>query len=113
MTQPMRKRIQSMFMIDAIWAFSFVAVLWIVVLYVFFQVSPLTQDAGVNTVLVIGGGLVLLFNTAAIVAMVRHYSHDKDYIYGLDIRHLDEARASRAASRESRGTVAAASAAAR
>lgn len=99
MTEVMRKRIQSMFMLDAVWAFGFVAVLWAVILYVFFQISPLTREGGVDTVLVIGGGLVLLFNTAAIVAMVRHYSHDKDFIYGLDIRHLDEARAVAAARR--------------
>ena len=99
MTETMRKRIQSMFMWDAVWALAFVAVLWIVILYVYFQISPLTEDGGVDTVLVIGGGLVLLFNTAAIVAMIRHYSHDKDYIYGLDIRHLDAARDAAAARR--------------
>jgi hypothetical protein len=107
MSQQMRNRIQSMFVMDAIWASAFVAVLWAVILYVFFQITPLTQDSGVDTVLVIGGGLVLLFNTAAIVAMVRHYSHDKDFIYGLDIRHLDEARAVAAARRNGGQPVAA------
>ena len=102
MTQDMKQRIQSMFMKDAIWASGFVVVLWIVILYVFFNISPLTVDPGVNTVLVIGGGMVLLFNTAAIVAMIRHYSHDKDFIYGLDLRHLDIARAAHAARREGR-----------
>lgn len=96
MTETMRARIQSMFMKDAIWALAFVGVLWTVVLYVFFQITPLTSDSGVDIVLVIAAGLVLLFNTAAIIAMIRHYSHDKDYIYGLDIRHLDEARAAAA-----------------
>jgi hypothetical protein len=28
--------------------------------------------------------------------MIRHYEEDKDHIYGLDIRHLDENRASKA-----------------
>lgn len=107
MTQAMRKRIQSMFVRDAIWAFGFVAVLWTVILYVFFRITPLTQDGGVDTVLIISGGLVLLFNTAAIVAMVRHYGHDKDFIYGLDIRHLDEARAIAAARKDGRQPVAA------
>ena len=36
---------------------------------------------------------MLIFNTAAILAMLRHYREDRDFIYGLDIRFLDEARA--------------------
>jgi len=35
---------------------------------------------------------VLLFNTASIVAMLRHYTSDKHFIYGLDLKHLDEMR---------------------
>jgi hypothetical protein len=27
--------------------------------------------------------------------MVRHYSHDKDFIYTVDLRHLDAYRASK------------------
>ena len=42
--------------------------------------------------LLIGGAAVLLFNTASIGAMVQHYQEDKDFIYGLDIKHLDEMR---------------------
>ena len=113
MTQDMKKRIQSMFLKDAIWACAFVAVLWIVVLYVFFQITALTTEGGVDTVLAIGGGLVLLLNTAAIVAMINHYSHDKDFIYGLDLRHLDMARAVDTARKEGTDEVAAARAAVR
>jgi len=43
-------------------------------------------------VLLIGGAAVLLFNTASIGALVRHYKEDKQFIYGLDIKHLDEMR---------------------
>lgn len=28
--------------------------------------------------------------------MIRHYKEDKDFIYGLDIKHLDAAREARA-----------------
>jgi hypothetical protein len=34
----------------------------------------------------------VIFNTASIAAMVNHYSHDKEHIYGTDIRHLDAGR---------------------
>jgi len=43
----------------------------------------------------IGGAAVLLFNTASMGALVRHYKEDKDFIYGLDIKHLDEMRGKR------------------
>jgi hypothetical protein len=35
---------------------------------------------------------VLIFNTASILAMLRHYADDRDFIYGLDLKHLDEMR---------------------
>jgi hypothetical protein len=40
----------------------------------------------------VAAAAVLIFNTAAILAMVRIYRVDKDFIYGLDIRHSDASR---------------------
>ena len=42
-----------------------------------------------------GGALVLLYNTAAIMAMLRHYREDRDFMYGLDIQFMDAARATK------------------
>ena len=42
-----------------------------------------------------GAGLVLLFNSASIVAMLTHYSEDRSHIYGLDLHYLDEMKKSR------------------
>lgn len=97
MPSDMKARIRAMFLGDAVWAVCFVAVLWVVVGFVFFAITRIVPDKGVTVALVVGGGLVLLFNTAAIAAMLRHYAHEKNFIYGLDIRHLDEMRAARAA----------------
>ncbi|MBK0327823.1 hypothetical protein I5535_11010 [Rhodobacteraceae bacterium F11138] len=80
---------------DALFACGFVAVLWCTIIFVFFSVKPLMMNSGLSTVLICAGGLVLLFNTAAIIAMIRQYAHEKDFIYGLDIRHLDEMRAAK------------------
>lgn len=85
-------RIDSMFSRDKAWAWGFVLVLWVVVIYVAISTIGMVEDGAVKAAILISGGLVLLFNTASIAAMVRHYSHDKDFIYGLDIRHLDERR---------------------
>ncbi|WP_432634753.1 hypothetical protein [Albidovulum sp.] len=46
-------------------------------------------------ILLAGGAIVLVFNTAAIMAMLRHYREDRDFMYGLDIKFLDEARKAR------------------
>jgi len=92
MTENMKTRINKMFRGDAIFAYGFVVVLWAAVIFVFLRVNSLVGGGTVMTVLTIAGALVLLFNTAAIVAMIKHYSHEKDFIYGLDIRHLDEMR---------------------
>jgi hypothetical protein len=36
-----------------------------------------------------------LFNTASVFAMTKHFKEDKDFIYGLDIHHLDANRAAK------------------
>ena len=51
-----------------------------------------TNSCPWRTILMIGGAAVLVFNTASMGAMVKHYKEDKDFIYGLDIKHLDEMR---------------------
>ena len=93
--RPDRERIEAMYRRDRLVAYAFVAALWLAIIYVFFQVWPLipAQYSGLGIVLLIAGLAVLLFNTASIAAMVKHYEEDKDFIYGLDIKHLDEMRA--------------------
>jgi uncharacterized membrane protein YphA (DoxX/SURF4 family) len=79
-----------MFSGDRLWAFGAVLVLWATYAFVFWRLSMDPGADGVLQALAIAGGLVLLFNTASIVAMISHYAHDKDHIYGLDIHYLDE-----------------------
>lgn len=92
MAPDLAARIDRMFLLDRLWAWSFVVALWLVVGFVFLAISPLIEGAGIRAALIVSGLAVLAFNTAAIAAMVRHYADDKAFIYGLDIRHLDERR---------------------
>ena len=69
-----------------------VVALWVTILFVLYQTWPFVPDAGIKVVLVLSAAAVLVFNTAAIVAMMKNYKLDKDFIYGLDIKHLDEIR---------------------
>jgi RsiW-degrading membrane proteinase PrsW (M82 family) len=88
-------RVQKMFSGDRIWAFGAVAVLWAVYGFTFWKLSANAGAAEVLVALAIAGGLVLLFCTASIIAMINHYSDDKEHIYGLDIYYLDEMKKAR------------------
>lgn len=85
-------RIDSMFSADKRWALVLVVALWASILFVLWMIWPLIADGTARIVILIAGGLLLLFNTASITAMLSHYGEDKDHIYGLDIKYLDEMR---------------------
>lgn len=87
------QRIEAMYRGDVRGAWLLIALLWIVILFVLFMSWPHIPDSGVKLVVTIAAAAVLIFNTAAIWAMVRHYGEDKQFIYGLDIKHLDAMRA--------------------
>jgi hypothetical protein len=90
--QSMQSRVDRMFARDRLWAWGFVIALWIVLAFVYFAVSGVIVDGTAKTVAAIAAILVGVFNTASIAAMISHYSHDKNAIYELDIRHLDAKR---------------------
>jgi hypothetical protein len=85
-------RIDKMHGQDRIGAIAFVVLLWVVILFVLISIWSNVTDSKIATILIISGGMVLVFNTASIFAMLRHYTGDKHFIYGLDIKHLDEMR---------------------
>jgi peptidoglycan/LPS O-acetylase OafA/YrhL len=88
----LNQRIEAMYRGDVRGALAFIVVLWIAVLFVLFMSWPHIPDSGVRTVVVLAAAAVLIFNTASIAAMLRNYAADKDFIYGLDIKMLDESR---------------------
>jgi hypothetical protein len=88
-------RVHSMFAGDRIWAFGAVLVLWGIYAFVYWRLSESAPADGVLQALAVAGGLVLLFNSASILAMIKHYAEDKEHIYGLDIHYLDEMKKSK------------------
>jgi len=73
-------------------AWAFVIGLWLSLVFVAWATWALAPTGGARTLLMIGGAIILLFNTAAIMAMLRHYREDRDFIYGLDIKFQDQAK---------------------
>ena len=92
MNQDLQSRIERMYSRDRAIALLFVAVLWIVIIFVMLSVSSHMGSSSVVAVAWIAACIVGLFNTAAIIAMIRHYAQDKQHIYSIDIRHLDAGR---------------------
>lgn len=88
----LNQRIEAMYRSDVRGAWLMIAALWITILFVLFMSWPYIPDSGVRTVVVLAAAAVLIFNTASISAMVKNYAEDKAFIYGLDIKHLDESK---------------------
>jgi hypothetical protein len=89
------QRIEAMHKRDVLIAWAFVIGLWLAVIFVALATWNLAPSSGARILLLIAGAVILLFNTAAITAMLRHYREDRDFMYGLDIKFLDEARAAK------------------
>ncbi|KAB0682734.1 hypothetical protein [Aureimonas leprariae] len=85
-------RIDRMHRRDRLGALTFVAALWFVLLFVLVTIWPHITDGAIRAILAVCGAGLLILNTAAIFAMLRHYESDKEFIYGLDLTHLDEMR---------------------
>ncbi len=88
----LNQRIEAMYRSDVRGAWLMIGALWIVILFVLIMSWPYIPDSGVRTVVVLAAAAVLIFNTASISAMVKNYAEDKDFIYGLDIKHYDESK---------------------
>ena len=87
----LRDRMHTMFMRDCVSATILVVVLWLTILFVMLAVRPYMSHS-VELACWLAAAYLLLLNTSSIVAMIRHYGHDKEHIYGIDIRHLDAGR---------------------
>jgi hypothetical protein len=87
--QNLEERIETMYRRDVRGAWALVALLWVAILFVLIMTWPYIPDSGVRIAVLVGAAAILLFNTASIYAMVKHYAEDKEFIYGLDIFELD------------------------
>ena len=92
MAEDLQSRIDRMFARDRLWAAGFVLVLWLVVFFVLLAVRSYMPNPNIEIVCWIAAAVLVLFNTASITAMIRHYADDKQHIYSVDIRHLDAGR---------------------
>ena len=83
------ERIERVYRGDVLGAWAFVLALWLTLGFVAWATWDLAPNENVSCSCLPLGALVLLFNTAAIGAMLKHYREDKAFIYGLDLKNLD------------------------
>ena len=88
----MQQRIEALYRSDVRGSVLLIVCLWATILFVLLMTWPYIPDSGIKVVVAIAAAAVLVFNTAAILAMINHYKEDKDFIYGLDIKNADAAR---------------------
>ena len=95
MNNDIKSRINEMYRRDFVLAWFDVALLWATVIFVLIAIVSIVEDSNIRLVLIISSAILLLFNTASVYAMTSHLKEDKDYIYGLDIQHLDANQAAK------------------
>ena len=95
MDNNLKKRIHNMYLRDCVMAWADVILLWLAVGFVLISISSILDDPVIQWVMIISSALLVLFNTTSVWAMTHHYAEDKDFIYGLDIKHLDQNRAAK------------------
>ena len=88
----LERRIAAMHRRDVWIAWVFVLGLWFALFFVAIATWDLAPNGVARLMLLGAGAVILLFNTAAILAMLRHYREDRDFMYGLDLKFLDASR---------------------
>ena len=91
-------RINAMFGRDRLFGWAFVVILWVTYVFTYWAImvawdSP--SKGEVQIALIISGLAVLVYNTLSIGAMIKHYSEDLEFIYSVDLRHLDALKEAR------------------
>lgn len=92
MTDRDAARMARMYRGDCAWALAALVALWATIAFVFLGICQQCGDRNVIAALGIGGSVLLLLNTASIIALVRHYTADRLHLYGLDLFYIDEMR---------------------
>jgi hypothetical protein len=85
----LQARMDAMCSNDRLFAYALLVSAWIAIWFVVVQIADIAPPGAFTILLYVSALAICVFNTASIVAMVRHYQEDKNHIYGQDIAHLD------------------------
>ena len=95
-----QRQMDSMFQRDRWMAIASVVAMLIVLPFVYFAVLDNMPGTGTKVVLAAACVVLLVYNVASMLALVRNYRRDKDFIYRRDVAHLTELATARRAAKE-------------
>jgi archaellum biogenesis protein FlaJ (TadC family) len=95
-----QRQMDTMFQRDRWMAIASVVAMLVVLPFVY--IALLNNMPGTATKVVLGASclVLLVYNVASMLALVRNYRRDKDFIYRRDVAHLTELATARRAAKE-------------
>jgi hypothetical protein len=92
-----RQEMDTLYARDRWMAIAMVVALLIVLPFVFIALWDNMPDTATKVVLGVSAAVLLIYNIASMLALIRNYRRDKDFIYRRDVAHLRELRVARRA----------------
>jgi hypothetical protein len=96
-----QEQMETMYGWDRWMAIASVVALLIVLPFVFIALWDDMPGAGTKIVLAASGVVLLIYNIVSMLALIRNYKRDKDFIYRRDVAHLRELQVARRAAKGS------------
>jgi archaellum biogenesis protein FlaJ (TadC family) len=93
-------QMDTMYQRDRWMAIASVVAMLIVLPYVYIALLDNMPGTGTKVVLAAACLVLLVYNVASMLALVRNYKRDKDFIYRRDVAHLRELATARRAAKE-------------
>jgi archaellum biogenesis protein FlaJ (TadC family) len=94
-----QEQMEKMYQRDRWMAIASVVAMLIVLPFVYVALLENMPGTGTKVVLAAAGVVLLIYNVASMLALVRNYRRDKDFIYRRDVAHLRELAVARRAAR--------------
>ncbi|MGI8627779.1 MAG: hypothetical protein ACR2J5_14630 [Geodermatophilaceae bacterium] len=85
-----RSEMHTMYQRDAAMAVLFVVLLVVTIPFTVIALWQVMPDSATKVVLIASGAVLLVYNIASMLNLVRNYRRDKDFIYRRDVAHLRE-----------------------
>jgi archaellum biogenesis protein FlaJ (TadC family) len=95
-----QNQMDTMYQRDRWMAIASVVAMLVVLPFVYFALLDNMPGTGTKVVLAGACIVLLVYNVASMLALVRNYRRDKDFIYRRDVAHLRELATARRAAKE-------------
>ncbi|SCZ81013.1 hypothetical protein [Acidaminobacter hydrogenoformans] len=77
----MEKKIQKLYSTDCVTMMLFLAIFWLLLIYIAFNVIAIVSDPAVKGVIIVAAALIAAFGTASSIAVLVHLRKNQRQIY--------------------------------